>query len=239
MRRDQVLPHSLKGVSFAWAAIVGACSGFLGNYLSVELPEWGKHQGLGWKFTLPTGPMILLSAASICAFSLMFAPKSGIVRRLVRRAHFRRQCQAENLLKGLWKKGDRSSIPIEVLREEAGCSSWRFFWMLIKLKNEGWIERSSGQICLSLDGWNRANHIVRLHRLWEVYLVHLGQGVEKVHRSAEEMEHILTPDLEKELTEILNNPSEDPHSQPIPSRGRPFYDLTGHSRKSLLGEKLY
>ena len=50
----------------------------------------------------------------------------------------------------------------------------------------------------------RAAHIVRLHRLWELYLVDmLGIGAEKVHRSAEEMEHILTPDLAKRLEKLL------------------------------------
>ena len=59
--------------------------------------------------------------------------------------------------------------------------------------------------------------IVRLHRLWEVYLVNsLGLKVERVHKSAEEMEHILTPELERKLTELLDNPKQDPHDQPIP-----------------------
>jgi manganese/zinc/iron transport system permease protein len=30
------------------------------------------------------------------------------------------------------------------------------------------------------------------------------------------MEHILTPELEKELTLLLNDPKVDPHHQPIP-----------------------
>ena len=69
---------------------------------------------------------------------------------------------------------------------------------------------------LTQEGKIRAANIVRLHRLWEVYLVHMGQGVEKVHHSAEEMEHILTPDLERRLTEFLQDPKHDPHLQPIP-----------------------
>lgn len=68
-------------------------------------------------------------------------------------------------------------------------------------------------------GIKRAARIVRLHRLWEVYLVNsLGFNVERVHKSAEEMEHILTPELEKKLMELLDNPTIDPHKQPIPSQ---------------------
>ena len=64
----------------------------------------------------------------------------------------------------------------------------------------------------------RASRLVRLHRLWELYLASsMKIGEEKVHRSAEEMEHILTPEIEKKLTELLKNPKIDPHKQPIPN----------------------
>lgn len=70
---------------------------------------------------------------------------------------------------------------------------------------------------MTTDGEQRAAKIVRLHRLWEVYLAnYLGIGAERVHRNAEEMEHILTPEIERELTLLLNNPKQDPHQQPIP-----------------------
>jgi Mn-dependent transcriptional regulator len=72
---------------------------------------------------------------------------------------------------------------------------------------------------LTGDGYQKAAAVVRLHRLWEVYLTHyLGKEPECVHRNAEEMEHILTPDLERRLTEILADPQKDPHHQPIPGR---------------------
>jgi Mn-dependent DtxR family transcriptional regulator len=35
---------------------------------------------------------------------------------------------------------------------------------------------------------------------------------------AEEMEHILTRDIEERLTHLLADPKIDPHSQPIPER---------------------
>ena len=64
----------------------------------------------------------------------------------------------------------------------------------------------------------RAARIIRLHRLWEVYLAnYLGFKVDRVHRNAEEMEHIITPELEKELISLLEDPTHDPHSQPIPT----------------------
>ncbi|MBY0528929.1 MAG: metal ABC transporter permease [Rhabdochlamydiaceae bacterium] len=205
---------------FLLASLFGALSGFLGNYLSVELPAWGMRQGLGWKFSLPTGPMILLSASSLCLGALLFAPSYGLLSRGFRILHFRTQCLAENLLKSLWKKGEGARVSASLVKRSLSLSLFHARALLFYLSFQGWLEPApEGGYRLTNDGVNRALRIVRLHRLWEVYLVHLGQGVEKVHRSAEEMEHILTPELEHELTLLLQDPKHDPHQQPIP-RGK-------------------
>ena len=81
---------------------------------------------------------------------------------------------------------------------------------------QGWIEKKKGLYLLNEDGRQKAAHIVRLHRLWEAYLVQMGHSKEKVHASAEEMEHVLTPEIERQLMEFLGDPKEDPHQQPIP-----------------------
>ena len=70
---------------------------------------------------------------------------------------------------------------------------------------------------MTSDGIKRAEHLIRLHRLWELYLVScLKVDEERVHHSAEEMEHIITPDLEDRLSALLNHPKRDPHQKPIP-----------------------
>ena len=92
----------------------------------------------------------------------------------------------------------------------------------MRLSLNGWVVQEEGGYILSKDGKIKASQVVRFHRLWEVYLVHLGQSREKVHASAEEMEHVITPELEKSLSEYLNYPKVDPHSQPIPSSEAPL-----------------
>lgn len=199
---------------FLLAALIGACSGFFGNYLSLEIPEW---VGRSNQLILPTGPMILLFASSICLLVLLLAPKRGLLGRKLRAACFERECQRENLLKYLWKKGNGYSVLFPELKKALDLSFLQLWWMQFCLRRQGWLEKREGRLYLTPDGKKRAARIVRLHRLWEVYLVSLGQGIEKVHRSAEEMEHVLTPELEAELTLLLDNPKLDPHKQPIPS----------------------
>lgn len=207
------LSHRLWAV-FLLAGAFGALSGFLGNYFSVEIPQWGK-----WKFSLPTGPMILLSASAICFLTLLFAPKNGLVSRLIRILRFRKQCMGENLLKFLWRYGPEAAVGWSELKKWQALSFLQMRLLLWRLKRQGWIEiESYHALRLTKDGYLRAAHIVRLHRLWEAYLVFLGQGAEKVHRSAEEMEHIITPELERELSELLGDPKQDPHAQPIPPK---------------------
>jgi manganese/zinc/iron transport system permease protein len=176
---------------FFTAGFFGLLSGFSGNVLSVVIPQGA--------YPLPTGPMILLSAATFCLLALLFAPQSGMASRYLRKLRFHTSCRMENGLKALWKD-ERAPLP---------------FWVRLHLSLKGWTSRGK----LTPKGKKWAEKIVRLHRLWEVYLVdYMGQRAEKVHRNAEELEHWMTPELEMELTELLQDPKQDPHHQPIPPR---------------------
>lgn len=188
----------------------GAVSAFVGNVLSNELPRWTSQTS-----SLPTGPVILLSAVILCLLSLCLSPRGGVLFRYVRMWRFRLQCRVENILKALWRQGEGALLHRAELAEEGASLSLR--WSLARLTWCGWLERGErNRYRLTEVGRQRASRIVRLHRLWEVYLVHLGHSADRVHRSAEEMEHILTPELESKLVHLLADPTEDPHAQPIP-----------------------
>lgn len=206
--------HSLSKM-FILAALFGAMSGLLGNGLSILGSSWLSAPEK--PMTLPTGPMIVL-VGSFCAFvSLIFAPQRGLLFRKWRAAKFRLRCLEENILKSLWKKGIASRRDLMSL---FGLSRVFLFFVLRRLLKHGWIDVADNQqYALTLDGRKKAARVVRLHRLWELYLADtLKLNVEKVHKTAEEMEHILTPDLEERLTHLLENPTKDPHLQPIPRR---------------------
>lgn len=193
------------------AAIFGLLSGFLGNYLSVVLSRWES------RLVLPTGPVIVLVASAFCVLSLLFAPERGRLWRMIRASKFRSQVLRENVLKAMWRFGE-GEVPLHYLRSCQTISSWGFRKLIKQLAASGWVEKiDSERVKLTAEGRLWASRVVRLHRLWEVYLVdYLGIGAERVHYSAEEMEHILTPELEKDLTLLLNNPQRDPHQQFIP-----------------------
>jgi manganese/zinc/iron transport system permease protein len=202
-------------ILFLLAGFIGACSGYGGSVLSVYIPLWMNKCH---PISLPTGPMIVLFAAFLTILSFLFAPKQGIVSRFVRIFRFRFQCHVENLLKTFWKSGKELSHNSKEITQWNHLSKWHI-WLLLKyIKKKGWIqEMSSTSYSLTDEGRKKGARLVRLHRLWEVYLVScLNAGEERVHRSAEEMEHIITPELEVCLTELLLDPKTDPHAQSIP-----------------------
>ena len=197
------------------SGVFGLISGFCGNYFSIQIPLWMEKEHA---FTLPTGPMVLLSASCICLFSFLFARKKGAVNRIIRVFCFRFQCLSENILKTFWKE-KKDFLGKEDILKSNTISPLILSIALTVLKRGGWIiqKRKKGY-ALTEDGRRRASQLIRLHRLWELYLASsMKMGEEKVHRSAEEMEHILTPEIENTLTELLKNPKIDPHKQPIPN----------------------
>lgn len=208
-------------VMLALAGVFGVISGFFGNYFSVELTNYLATLYPTTRLAFPTGPMIVMVATIICIFSLLFAPERGLFVRLTRVAYFRYQCLCENILKAMWRSGPENEHTIAQLKRFQTASSLYLRFILMRLAHNGWVERTREDFYrLTADGIHRAAHIVRLHRLWEVYLAdYLGVGAERVHRSAEEMEHIITPEIEQELTRLLKDPKTDPHHQPIPPAG--------------------
>ncbi len=203
---------------FIWAAAFGLFSGFFGNYFSVEMTHYLAYRYPGLRLALPTGPMIVLIASLICLLALFLAPERGMIWRMVRIARFRYQCLCENILKTLWRLGVEKETSLNEIKRYQTANTYYLMFILFQLARNGWIKTVGfNKYRLTPEGALWAAKIVRLHRLWEVYLAdYLGVGVERVHRSAEEMEHIITPELERELTLLLKDPKQDPHHQPIP-----------------------
>ena len=150
------------GKMLSVSVLMGLAMGFFGMLASVETK-------------MPTGPMIILVATGI----VLLSAGQSLVRRLVRRSAFKVKCIEENVLKYLYKGGAFSELA-EVMHVS------RLFLRVLLWNLSDCIQQGA----LTELGKKRAQRIVRLHRLWEVYLVtQLDVLAEDVHRSAEEMEH--------------------------------------------------
>jgi DtxR family transcriptional regulator, Mn-dependent transcriptional regulator len=71
---------------------------------------------------------------------------------------------------------------------------------------------------LTPSGRQLATHVLRRHRLIELFLVQvMGMDWTEVHSEAEELEHAVSERLIQRMDEMLGFPSVDPHGDPIPN----------------------
>jgi DtxR family Mn-dependent transcriptional regulator len=88
-----------------------------------------------------------------------------------------------------------------------------------------------GGVRLSEHGRQLALHVLRRHRLIELFLVQVvGLDWSEVHVEAEELEHAVSDKVLDRIDALLGHPSVDPHGDPIPSRE---LDLAATSLSSL------
>lgn len=71
---------------------------------------------------------------------------------------------------------------------------------------------------LTVQGESVALKVIRRHRLIETYLVeHLGYALHEVHDEAERLEHAVSDRFIEAIARKLDNPTTDPHGDPIPT----------------------
>lgn len=92
--------------------------------------------------------------------------------------------------------------------------------MMKKFSQKNWvIYESYKPIKITALGKKEAAHVVRKHRLTEMFLVEkMGFGWEVVHEIAEQLEHIHSEIFFDKMDELLNYPKVDPHGEPIPDK---------------------
>ncbi|HSM14311.1 MAG TPA: metal-dependent transcriptional regulator [Thermoanaerobaculia bacterium] len=75
-----------------------------------------------------------------------------------------------------------------------------------------------GGVRLTDDGRRLALHVLRRHRLVELFLVEvMGYDWSEVHPEAERLEHAVSERLVERIDEMLGRPAFDPHGDPIPT----------------------
>lgn len=195
------------------ASIFGMISGLIGAYISFLAPR------------LPTGPWIIIVVSLIFTVSLLFAPRRGVISRWRRQVTHRRKVAREHVVKALFKKGVEvrswtGAYTADQIRQMQAFAPGELPRALRSLTRRGLLETVNGGYRLTEPGMHEGSRVLRLHRLWEVYLTQImNLASDHVHRDAEEMEHILTPEMEARLEQLLGHPAVDPHDQEIP-----YYD---------------
>lgn len=127
----------------------------------------------------------------------------------------------EDYLKALFHltvDGDSEKAGTNQLAEYLNLSPASVNSMLKKLRKKNLVSYEKyGKLELTNSGESVAMRLIRKHRLWETFLHdHMNFSWEEVHDVAEQLEHIQSPKLIKELDRFLGYPKRDPHGAVIP-----------------------
>ena len=196
-------------VMLVLAVVFGAIAGLLGTYVSYIAPA------------MPTGPWIVVTISTIAFISFFFAPKKGIISQLLRQRQIQYQMREENILKAFYQLGEQDENfyvyrSLEAIIKRRPFKQSTLLFDLKRLKKYGFIQNNADSWGLTRAGKSKGQRVVKLHRLWELYLTqYLRIAPDHVHEEAETIEHLLTPELETQLEKLLEYPELDPHQSKI------------------------
>ena len=194
--------------------VVGGVSALCGMMLSLNLSTWIQNE-LGLRWTVASGPMIVIVASMLALCGILFGTKRGYFVETVRKWRFQYKRNEENVIKLFFY--DDAMYSFAKLHEKLGMGKPLLRLILFFFMRRDWLIMEGGAYKITSLGAREARQIVRRHRLWESFLAEaLSVDVRQVHQSANEMEHILTREIEREIEKALDGTMLDPHSRTIP-----------------------
>ncbi len=188
------------------SAVIGAVSAVIGTAISALTPQ------------LPTGPVIVITAALAFAVSATFAPRRGILSRYMVFKALQGTIRRQNLLRAIFEllesktahEGDSSQARLkqaltssftlgELMQEGAGEKA-QLSRELARARRDRLVSQSGSQLTLTELGIERSIEVVRNHRLWELYLINFADiAPSHVDTSADRIEHVLAHDTVQKL----------------------------------------
>ena len=202
------------------AAVVGGLAGVIGTALSATLPVPQGVMSRGW----PTGPLITLVAAAFFILSLLFAPRRGVIADFVRRFTLSRRIQEQNLLRAAYEHAEIQGNLDAVWSAQALEIETK---PVARLIAAGLLSRAArGTFRLTPKGQDAAAKVVRAHRLWELFLIQQADiAPDHVDRDADQIEHVLPPDVLSQLESKLREAGRLPRG--MPTSPHPLRDGAG------------
>lgn len=187
------------------SAIFGGVSAAVGSLVSAFLID------------VPTGAVIVLTAAALFVFSLLFGSAKGMLNQWLQARSLAAHMGQQHLLRAIYESQDAESVPQGELHINCSvplqtlqhCRSWspkQLNTLILREENRGRVISDSQGLRLTEIGLKEAKRLVRSHRLWELYLITYADiAPSHVDRSADDIEHVLDAELVAKLEAKLLN----------------------------------
>ena len=210
------------GWMIALSMILAALSAVFGHAMAITLPSL-IFSRLGFETVrdASTAGMMALSCGLFFGASVLFAPRHGLISRILVQAWLSLRISGEDFLGLLYRleeenfEGDTASRRPQPASGVGGLLSWL---AVRRLAWQGIVHMTDRGYRLSDAGRRAAARLVRAHRLWEGYMEkHFVLPGDHLHDAAMQVEHFIGPDEREELSQELGRPAADPHGQRIPT----------------------
>jgi hypothetical protein len=184
-----------------WSAVVATVASVVGYVLASAAV-----------FDTSVSGMMAVVAGVQFLLAVLFAPRHGLAARALRNLRLALQIASEDILATLYRKEEGATAPV------SRPATWWTRLAARSLRRAGHVELlGDGSLALTDAGRQRAQSLVRAHRLWEAYLdTHFDLPRDHLHEPAERMEHFLGPALQEQLAAELPETARDPHGREIP-----------------------
>lgn len=133
----------------------------------------------------------------------------------------------EEYLEAIWELEEEGTNVIQArLAEHLGHSAPTVSETIRRLRTDGYLNAEGRMLKLTERGRERAESVVRKHRLAERFLLDvIGIPWSQTHIEACRWEHVMSDEVERRITAILGNPSTCAHGNPIPGITGPKKNL--------------
>ncbi|MFK7821393.1 MAG: iron chelate uptake ABC transporter family permease subunit [Planctomycetaceae bacterium] len=168
------------------AGIFGLATGAIGTYLTATFAR------------LPAGPSIVLVSSAIFVFSLLIAPRRGVIAQWIRLRSFRLRVIDQRLAAELAEANGRSTR--QALMDQRSWTLPQLQKSIGRMQSDGFVSITGNDVVLTSDGTAYADKVVRATRLWKLFLLEHPQLASSfTDLDAEEIDETLPPEIIAEL----------------------------------------
>jgi manganese/zinc/iron transport system permease protein len=205
------------GIMLGLSLVIAALAAVLGHLGAITVPVW-----FGFRDTSTAGMMAVMTGV-LFLLIFLFAPRYGVVSRLLQQARLGLKIVGDDILGLLYRFQEMAPAGTAPMRAEdlrqALKQDWSVRLALWRLTRRRWIERAANGYHLTADGLQQGRQLIRSHRLWESFLCgKMGYCATDVHTPAHQLEHFTDDALQTRLADASDRPHQDPHQRAIPER---------------------